>query len=384
MNKQSFLDRFLERAESLDPLSRQTYILKLSKERGFFETIFNSIEEGILIVDRQLHIKYFNIAAKALLNLPADLDEVRLSQFLPDVNWRRILSQDADEWLRVSRQEIEILYPESRFVQFCLVPLVEDPSMAAVVIRDVSNERMQVIQDFDSESNKQLAMLAGSVAHEIGNPLNSLYLNLQLLERATNHKTDLTPDETREMISACRSEVERLDGIITQFLGAIRPREMVYSQVYLDKLLLEVLNFMRQELELKKILTKCDVPENIPFIMGDEKQLKQLFYNIIRNAIQATRAHGSLSIKISADSEFVLIEFADSGRGIDSSQINRIFAPFQSFKQNGNGLGMMIVERIVREHGAEIAIDSEANVGTIVSIRFRRHTKKMRVLPVAD
>lgn len=380
MSKKSFLDRFLEHAEKLDPNSRQSYILRLSKERGFFETVFNSIEEGILIVDRHLHIKYFNLAAKQLLNLPDDLEKVRLSQFLPDVNWRRILDNDEDEWLKVSHQEIEILYPENKFIQFCLVPLEEEPSMAAVVIRDVTKERSQKMADFDAESSKQLAMLAGSVAHEIGNPLNSLYLNLQLLERAANNKSLLTENEILEMISSCRSEVERLDGIITQFLGAIRPKDLVFSSVFIDKILIELLAFMRQELELKKIHVECDIAENIPAIQGDEKQLKQLFYNVIRNAVQATTANGVLNIKISADLEFVMIEFADSGRGIESNQINRIFKPFQSFRSDGNGIGMMIIERIVREHGGELSIDSQPNVGTIVAIRFRRHAKKMRVL----
>ena len=116
MSKKSFLDRFTEKAEALDPQSRQAYILRLARERGFFETVFNSIEEGILIVDRKLHIKYHNQSAVSLLGLPEDLKGVRLSQFLHGVNWRRILDNDADEWLRVSRQEIEISYPETRFV----------------------------------------------------------------------------------------------------------------------------------------------------------------------------------------------------------------------------------------------------------------------------
>ena len=104
MSKKSFLDRFLEHAEKLDPNSRQSYILRLSKERGFFETVFNSIEEGILIVDRHLHIKYFNLAAKQLLNLPDDLEKVRLSQFLPDVNWRRILDRSEEHTSELQSQ----------------------------------------------------------------------------------------------------------------------------------------------------------------------------------------------------------------------------------------------------------------------------------------
>ena len=381
MSKKSFLDRFTEKAEALDPGSRQAYILRLARERGFFETVFNSIEEGILIVDRRLHIKYCNQAAVTLLGLPDNLKEVRLSQFLRGVNWRRILDDDADEWLRVSRQEIEISYPETRFVQFCLVPLEEDARMAAVVIHDVTSERTERMHDFKNETNKQIAMLAGAVAHEIGNPLNSLYLNLQLLEKEAETPGFLGDSEAREMIESCRSEVERLDNIITQFLGAIRPGESCFEQLFIDKVLIDTLNFMRQEIEQRNIELKCEFPENVPHIMGNPTQLKQLFYNIIKNALQATVNGGSLILKISYDRDYLLVECADSGRGIEAAEISRIFKPFQTFKADGNGLGMVIIERIVREHGAELGVDSQPGLGTIVSIRFRRRPRQMRVLP---
>ena len=121
--KDSFLDRFIERVDSMDANSLQAYILHLSREKGFFETIFNAVEEGILVVDRGLRIRYHNQAAKDLLGLPDDLDKIRLSQFLQNVDWFRILKQDEDEWTRMSRQEIEIMYPKHRYVQFywCLM-----------------------------------------------------------------------------------------------------------------------------------------------------------------------------------------------------------------------------------------------------------------------
>ena len=154
--------------------------------------------------------------------------------------------------------------------------------MAAVVIHDVTRERTEAMQDFKVETNKQIAMLAGSVAHEIGNPLNSLYLNLQLLEKEAEEPGFLGDAEAREMIECCRAEVERLDNIITQFLGAIRPGESRFEQLYVDKVLIETLNFMRQEIEQRNIELKCEFPENVPHIMGNPTQLKQLFYNIIK------------------------------------------------------------------------------------------------------
>ena len=136
--KKNFLDRFSERFDDLDSGSRQAYILRLAKEKGFLETVFNSIEEGVLVVDQHLRIRYFNRAAKSLLGLPDDMSRVRVSQLIRGVNWRQILLEDEEEWSRLARQEVEILYPERRFIQVYLVPLPEDTRLASVILRDVT------------------------------------------------------------------------------------------------------------------------------------------------------------------------------------------------------------------------------------------------------
>ena len=87
--KKKFLDRFIERVEDVDANSRQAYILRLARERGFFETVFNAVEEGILVLDGQLRIRYFNRAAKDLLALPDDMENVRISRLIPGMNWKR-------------------------------------------------------------------------------------------------------------------------------------------------------------------------------------------------------------------------------------------------------------------------------------------------------
>ena len=182
--KKNFLDRFSERFDDLDSGSRQAYILRLAKEKGFLETVFNSIEEGVLVVDQKLRIRYFNQGAKGLLGLPEDLSRIRVSQLLRGVNWRQILQEDEVEWSRLARQEVEILYPEHRFVQVYLVPLPEDAKLAAVILRDVTEHRKRTRSELETETVKAVSLLAAGVAHEIGNPLNSLYLNLQILEQA--------------------------------------------------------------------------------------------------------------------------------------------------------------------------------------------------------
>lgn len=380
--RKSFLERFSERLGELDATNRQAYILRLARDRGFFETVFNAVEEGILVVDRKLRIKYSNRAAREMLALPEDLSRLRVPQLIQGVDWRRILREDENEWVRLARQEVEILYPEPRFIQFYLVPLPEDATLAAVILRDVTESRRKTMNDLESETVKAVSLLAAGVAHEIGNPLNSLYLNLQIIEKSLSGGADdaLPAEETAKMIDACKSEVERLDSIIHGFLTAIRPGKPQFAPSDIRELVIDVLRFMRPEIEARKVEVKCSWSSVLPSVSGDAAQLKQLFYNIIRNAVQAMSNGGELSIFGYADPEFLTVEFADTGCGVSASNLSSIFQAFKTTRSGGNGIGTMIIERICREHGAEFGLVSEPKRGTVFQVRFPLGGKRLRML----
>ncbi len=380
--RKSFLERFSERLGDLDDTNRQAYILRLARDRGFFETVFNAVEEGILVIDRRLRIRYSNRAAYEMLALPDDTSSIRVSQLIQGIDWRRILREDEDEWVRLARQEVEILYPEPRFIQFYLVPLPEDAALAAVILRDVTESRKNTMKALESETVKAVSLLAAGVAHEIGNPLNSLYLNLQIIEKSLsgNAEDALLPEQTARMISACKNEVERLDNIIHGFLTAIRPGKPQFAPVDIRELVIEVLRFMQSEIEARKVTVKCNWASALPPVSGDAAQLKQLFYNIIRNAVQSMSNGGELSIFGYADMEFLSVEFADTGCGVSASALSSIFHAFKTTRSGGNGIGTMIIERICREHGAEFGLLTEPERGTIFQVRFPLGGKRLRML----
>ena len=378
--KKNFLDRFTERFDDLDSGSRQAYILRLAKEKGFLETVFNSIEEGVLVVDQNLRIRYFNRAAKKLLGLPEDLSRIRVSQLMIGVNWRQIIKENEEEWSRLARQEVEILYPERRFIQFYLVPLPEDTKLAAVILRDVTEHRRKTLSELESETVKAVSQLAAGVAHEIGNPLNSLYLNLQILEQSLNDPEVMEREEMEDMLRICKSEVERLDSIIHGFLTEIRPAVPVFGPIDLRELVVEVLKFMRSEIEARMVEVKCNWSAVLPPVTGDSKQLKQAFYNIIRNAVQAMTNGGTLEIFGYADSENWIVEFSDSGSGVDSDRLRSMFNAFETGKAGGNGIGTMVIERICRTHGADFGIVSSPGRGLVFQVKFPLGKRRLRLL----
>lgn len=378
--KKNFLDRFSERLDDMDANSRQAYILRLAKERGFFETVFNAVDEGIMVIDRRLRIRYFNRAARELLGLPEDMADLRVSQLLQGVDWKRILQEDEEEWMRVARQEIEILYPVRRFLQFYLVPYPEDTGLAAVILRDVTDSRAKTMDELETETVKAVSMLAAGVAHEIGNPLNSLYLNLQILEKTYSFTDESAGEEAAEMLRICKSEVERLDSIIHGFLTAIRPGKPTFSPVNVQEIIRDVLTFMRPEIEARLVKVHSTWSNMIPPIPGDAAQLKQAFYNIIRNAVQAMSNGGELQICGSADPEYLTIEFLDSGKGVTAEELSTMFNAFKTNKAGGNGIGTMIIERVFREHGAEFGLESIPGRGTLFQVRFPLGGRRVRML----
>ena len=378
--KKNFLDRFSERFDDLDAGSRQAYILRLAKDKGFLETVFNSIEEGVLVVDQNLRIRYFNRAAKKLLGLPEDLSRIRVSQLLRGVNWRQIILEDEEAWSRLARQEVEILYPEKRFIQFYLVPLPEDTKLAAVILRDVTEHRKKTLSELESETVKAVSQLAAGVAHEIGNPLNSLYLNLQILEQSIGDPDVMEREEMEDMLRICKSEVERLDSIIHGFLTEIRPAVPVFEPVDLREIVVDVLKFMRSEVEARQVEVKCSWAAVLPSVTGDSKQLKQAFYNIIRNAVQAMTNGGTLEIFGYADAENWVIEFADSGSGVDSERLRSMFNAFETGRAGGNGIGTMVIERVCRTHGADFGIVSSPGRGLVFQVKFPLGKRRLRLL----
>jgi two-component system, sporulation sensor kinase E len=123
--------------------------------------------------------------------------------------------------------------------------------------------------------------------------------------------------------------------------------------------------------------------DDLPKVLVDRAQLKQAFFNVIKNAVQAMRTGGILRIHTEADDDRVVVSFIDTGHGIASDEIGRIFDAYYTTKADGSGLGLMIVQRIVREHGGTIEIESDAGRGTTFRIKLPIHEKRTRLLQAA-
>jgi len=150
--------------------------------------------------------------------------------------------------------------------------------------------------------------------------------------------------------------------------------------VHLLEVLDEVLRFQQDELRDREILVEVEAAPDIPIVMADRNQVKQVFFNVIKNAVEAMGPGGTLHCKARADDEFVVLLLGDTGAGIDQADVLRMFEPYHTTKPGGHGLGLMIVQRIMREHGGQVGIESKPGVGTVVTLQFPRKDRRVRML----
>ena len=387
--KNTGLEKILGRIEDLDSVNLGILVQRLARERKMQETVFNTIQEGVIVIDSDGVVQYANDAALGLIGLKGnDIGVTRLWKMVPDlaksIDLETVMGEKKSA--PVLSREIELNYPDHRVVRLYMVPIDaqvghDDSGGYVIVLSDVTEERVSMEERLESERIDSIVRLAAGVAHELGNPLNSLTIHLQLIERKLK-KLAKQPDATKltESLQVCQGEVERLDGIITHFLKAIRPQKLELNELDLLGLVEDVLRVQEAELSNRELEVKVEVSDDLPIILGDRDQIKQAFFNLIKNAMEAMQPSGSLRILARCDDDYVYLQFVDNGSGISEEDLSKVFQAYYTTKEEGHGLGMMIVERIMREHGGHINIESRKEAGTAITLQFPQQHRRTRLL----
>lgn len=382
------LDSLIERVDELDEASRANLIGRLSHERHLLKMVVNTLREGVIVVEASGHIEFANPSSRDILGFSEkDMAHLGLWRAFPDLSRSLNLSGKGylQEIANVAR-EMEITYPQKRIVRLYIVPIEDEQSEQqlaryAIILSDITTERAKTRKEIENERVNSILQLSAGVAHELGNPLNSLNIHLQVMRRQLEKLEDsAAAEKIGNSLRICSGEVERLDSIITHFLEAVRPREPDLGDLDLIPPLEESVEFLGPELESAGIRVDIELASSLPVVLGDRDQIKQVFFNLIKNARQAMKADGVIKIRASSDDEFVYIQVGDTGHGIGKENLRKVFQPYYSTKDRGHGLGMMIVERIIREHGGQIGIDSREGVGTLVTLQFPQKHRRTRLL----
>jgi two-component system sensor histidine kinase PilS (NtrC family) len=206
--------------------------------------------------------------------------------------------------------------------------------------------------------------LSASIAHELRNPLASLKGSVEMLR-----ENKVSPEHADRLMNIALSEMDRLNEIITDFLLYAKPQELQKESFDIHQSLMEIITLIQSQESNEKQITISANLEGSELITGDPKQLRQVFWNLCLNAIDAVEGKGTLDIYTEKKNNCVGIIFRDSGSGISKSDIEKIFYPFFTTKDSGTGLGLATAHKIVEEHGGKITARSEGErKGTTVSV----------------
>jgi two-component system, sporulation sensor kinase E len=409
--KAGFLEKLIGRLGKIGPEEVQNYLLRLAQEKGFLETVFNAIQEGIIVTDSSGRITYLNDAACELFGLAGE-DSIgkQLDERVRGLDWNALTHSGGP----VTR-DLEIFYPRNRFINFYSVPLVIEPREGtvaavadrgpqttseprtasaatatteqvgyAIIMRDITESRRTAEKTIESERLNALTLLAAGVAHELGNPLNSLNIHLQLMERQAGKIKGKAREELQHSIDICRGEINRLDSIVSQFLRAIRPSRPQLRPENINTIVEEAVRFFSAEIEARDIVVETELHSDLPLLQLDRDQMKQAFYNVIKNSFEAMKRRGILRIRTDRDESHVRVSFIDTGGGMSAEALSHVFEPYYTTKTTGTGLGLLIVRRIVREHGGELAIESTEGKGLTLTIRLPFSEQRVRMLEAGN
>ena len=388
--KSGFLEKLVARLDRVVPGEVQQIVTRLIREKGFLEKVFEALHEGVIILDPQGVIGFVNHAACQFFGLdPERAPGEHIASQIRGLDWSALGKPG-----RTISRDLEVFYPEKRFLNFYLAP-IDDGEAAGetlgyvMLVRDLTSTRAEAEETLESERLNALTLLAAGVAHEIGNPLNSLDIHLQLLGRKLRKLPPGDRGPLEDNLATAREEIKRLDMILKQFLHAVRPTTPLRERQDLHVLLHDTLRLLEQELASRKIAVELDLADSPPPAMIDPGQFQQVFYNLIRNAYQAIASdEGRITIRTRVTDYEFIISIEDNGTGISPEHMGALFEPYRTPKSSGSGLGLLIVRRIIREHGGEIAVESEESQGTRVLIHLPHTERSVRLLgspePVID
>lgn len=370
---------------------------RLARELSRMDGIFNAIHSAIIVIDPAGYVQFANDFAKRILPIS---DGACIFKLLAGIESDiRACSENDDTFIR---REFEVDYPEQRLLSAQIVPFDfgEGRGTFAIILNDITKEKFSAEEKIESEKIASVLELASGVAHELGNPLNSINIHLQLAKRRLEkigralEKLPKKPTRSAEAfedaaaglaeiggsIDVCSDEVKRLDAIIENFLKALRPMRPDMSECDPITPLAETLSLLDREISDLGIAVYVNAHAPVPKVYADKNLLKQLYFNIIKNAMEAMSAGGSITIEARGNDDYVNISFSDTGCGISGSDMSRLFQPYFTTKPDGHGLGMMIIQAIVRAHGGKIDVDSAVGKGTKITVAIPRKERRVKML----
>lgn len=321
------------------------------------DPIFTFNIEGKLIDANQAAEKLLGYTVEELQKLswktivvPEDMEKQRLC-------YKRVSKGISQKFI------ISLFHKDGRVrdVKVTMIPIIIDETFIGFyeIARDITDSKKTEEMIRRSDKLSAIGQLAAGVAHEIRNPLTTLRGFVQLL----------IPEKDKQHKDIMLEEIDRINLIVSEFLILAKPQDVKYQQRDLNQILQTIISLLEAQANIRNIQFSTQFEPDLPAIDCEENQLKQVFINLLKNAIEAMPNGGKIHVESHGiDDKMVSVKVTDSGVGIPNELIPKLGEPFNTTKEDGNGLGLMVCSRIIESHGGTINISSEPNKGTCVEV----------------
>jgi len=346
--------------------------------KEYNERILAHMDSGVIAVREDGVVTTFNPAAERIIGIPA-ARLLNRSLATLDTAVQAIL-RDSLAGQKDAETEITVGHPGGR-----VLPLIVHTSAlhdhngqirgAIAVLNDHS--RLKALEEDKRRADRLAAMgaMATGIAHEIRNPLVAIKTFAELLpDRADDQEFRST------FAKVAVKEIHRIEQLLGRLRALAVPTAFPLRPLDVQVPIAETLDLLRGEADRRRVRLLVEIERHLPSVLGEPDQLKQLFLNVFLNGLEAMTAGGKLSIRVRADDDSVYLHIADTGTGIRTEDLGKLFSPYHTTKAGGHGLGLMIVQRIMRDHGGRVGIDSREGVGTVVTLQFPRKDRRVRML----
>lgn len=394
----NFIRRAFDKIEKLSTNEIRTLVRYQASENELLGAVIQKIDLGVVVTNGQGRVLTCNDEVKHLLPISRQLTEgTSLRYVLADQDIARFMFAALERITDDEVLEEEFHFQRGEFVRTLLIQASSftsslDPVFhqdngrrALFIVQDISEEKRRDARLHRSESLASLTTVAAGVAHEIKNPLASIGIHLQLLRKAFQRRKSLTLEDATRYLDVIDEEIERLNGIVVDFLFAVRPMDVRLRLEQVNTVVEDVLNFVSYELSEHRIAIVRHLEEFLPKLRIDENLLKQALLNIIKNAMNAMEAEGgklAVSTKLSGNN--VVLSISDTGEGMDETTMAKIFEPYFTTKDSGSGLGLTMVFKVIKEHQGEISVSSKKGEGTTFTVTLPVPTSERLALEAAQ
>jgi two-component system, sporulation sensor kinase E len=376
MPRKPFIHKVLNRLDRVDRESVQNYLKQLAHENTLQAEIFDHLNEGILLASGS-EIIYANRQASLWLGTEIE-DRTPVADAVQDRELADFITNNLRGLKQKSVGDVPIIHPREMTLRVILVPLESGKeSDVLILLSNISEEKNR--QDDNMSRIEALASLAAGIAHEIGNPLNSISIHLELLKKDAQSLPENKRKSVEKTLEVLAGETSRLDRIVRNFLKATRKPPLRFKNEDLNQILEDAVRFMAPELEKNKIKASLKTDKALPGFMMDRERLYQAFINLVKNAMEAMPKGGTLSMTISHRGKVAHLSFKDEGGGIHEKDLPHIFDAYYTTKEEGSGLGLMTVYNVVREHGGRIEVASKTGKGSVFTLHLPIRQPKLQL-----